>query len=231
MRQISFPLKYFIPGIAATLLPVGMAQAVSLNYSGSIDATETDFEESVAIPKFNTSLGTLTNILFELTGEVTGSIQLENTSRRSTANVTANLASEIQLQKPDGSSLVVLLPKETQSKTLSVYDSTLDFGGTSGVTYDNLMQMETGSISLSDPSEFTLFEGTGNIALPVLAFGRSTATGGGNLATVFNTFASANVSVTYEYTPATPVPEPGITLGLLAVGGGMMAKRKLENKA
>jgi hypothetical protein len=232
MRLSLFPLKYVVPGLAATLLPVGIAQAVTLTYTDSVDSARTNFTDSVSIPQFDPSLGDLTNVFIELTGEVTGSIQLESLDAAA-ANVTANLASQIALQRPDMSDLVVTLPTESIVRNLTAFDGTLDFGGTSGFSEDDLSQSETNSVSFTNPSDFDLFLGSGNLLLPVVATGQSAATGSGNLGAFFNTFASANISVTYEYTERpTAVPEPNAPMGALAlVGLGMMAKRKFGKTA
>lgn len=227
-----FPIKYLVPGLAATLLPVGIAQAATLTYTDSVGPSRTNFTTDVSIPQFDSSLGDLTNIFIELTGSVSGSIQLESTDA-APATVTANLVSEIKLQRPDMSDLVVVLPEASETDTFTAFDGTVDFGGTSGLTRNNLSETATNSISFTDPSEFGLFLGTGNLVLPVAAIGQSNASGAGNLATVFQTFAGANITVSYEYTERpTAVPEPNAPMGALAlVGLGMMAKRKLEKKA
>ncbi|MGB6169449.1 MAG: choice-of-anchor E domain-containing protein [Geitlerinemataceae cyanobacterium] len=227
-----FPIKYLVPGLAATLLPVGVAQAVTLTFTDSVDSARTNFTSDVSIPQFDSSLGELTNIFIELAGSVSGSIQLESTDADS-SNVTANLVSEIKLQRPDMSDLVVVLPTASEDANFTAFDGTVDFGGTSGLTSNNLSETATESILLTDPSDFGIFLGTGNLVLPVAALGRSNASGSGNLATVFQTFAGADITVSYEYTERpTAVPEPNAPMGALAlVGLGMMAKRKLAKKA
>jgi hypothetical protein len=232
MRLSLFPLKSVIPGLAATLLPVGIAQAATLTYSDTVDSARTNFTDSVSIAQFDSSLGDLTGIIIELTGSVSGSIQLESTDAAS-SNVTANLVSEIKLQRPDMSDLVVVLPTASEDANFTAFDGAVDFGGTSGLTRNNLSETANNSISLTDPSDFGIFLGTGNLVLPVAAIGRSNASGSGNLATVFQTFAGANITVSYEYTERpTAVPEPNAPMGALAlVGLGMMAKRKFWKNA
>lgn len=234
MRLSLFPLRYIVPGLAATLLPVGIAQAATLTktYSDTIDPARTNFSDSVSIAQFDSSLGDLTKIIVELTGSVSGSIQLESTDA-APANVTANLKSQIKLQRPDMSDLVVVLPEASKTANFTAFDGTVDFGGTSGLTINNLSQTATNSISFTDPSDFALFLGKGNLVLPVAAIGQSNASGAGNLATVFQTFAGANITVSYEYTEKpTAVPEPNAPMGALAlVGLGMMAKRKFGKTA
>ena len=232
MPRSFFLCKYLVPGLAATLLPVGIAQAVTLTYSDTVDATRTNFTDSVSIPQFDSSLGDLTSIIVELTGSVSGSIQLESTDA-APSNVTANLVSEIKLQRPDMSDLVVVLPTASEDANFTAFDGTVDFGGTSGLTRNNLSETASNSISFTDPSDFSLFLGTGNLVLPVAALGKSNASGAGNLATVFQTFAAANITVSYEYTEKpTAVPEPNAPMGALAlVGLGMMVKRKFGKTA
>lgn len=232
MRLRLFPIQYIVPGLAATLLPVGIAQAATISYDSSLPAQLTDFDSILSIPKFDSSLGTLDSVLLTLTGNVEGALGLENRGP-SVANITANLSSSISLRRPDDNSdLLVTLPAAMFNYTLPGYDGAFDFDGTSGLTEDDLSASDEDSATYTDAADLALFLGAGTLDLPVFAVGTSSATGPGNVAQFFDTFAGASINVTYNYTEnTTSVPEPGMTLGMLALGGGMMAKRKLKNKA
>ena len=104
------------------------------------------------------------------------------------------------------------------------FDGDIDFGGTSGITYQDLTATQTESETFTDASTLALFSGAGSIDLNLNALATSFASGAGNLITQFNTSAGGNISVTYNYDDnSTPVSAPAhvalIGLGLLAFAG------------
>lgn len=233
MRLSLFPLRYIVPGLAATLLPVGIAQAFTVKYDSSLSAQLTDFNSVLSIPKFDPSLGALESVVLTLTGNVEGAIGLENRGPN-TANVSANLSSSISLLRPDDNSeLLVTLPEALLDVTLPSYDGVFDYGGTSGLTENNLLAEDEESVTYTDAADFALFLGNGTLDLPVFAMGTSSATGPGNVAQFFDTFAGASITVSYTYTEnSTAVPEPNAPMGALAlVGLGLIAKRKFGKTA
>ncbi|WP_211293142.1 choice-of-anchor E domain-containing protein [Brunnivagina elsteri] len=230
-RHLSkIPIAIF--AIAASIAPTVSAEAASLKYQSSVNVQKTNyFHKFVTLPKFNPELGDLTSVKLTLNGEVQGSIKLENTDA-SPANVTADLAAEVKLLKPDKSILLTTLPTASKSQEFAADDEILDFGGTSGATFNNLSSTETESTVFT--SGFDLFKGLGDLFLPVTAEAKSKGTGAGNLAQVFNTFAGAKVEIVYDYVVRIPkkepkkrVPESQIPLGaLVAVGVCTLLKSK-----
>jgi hypothetical protein len=230
-RHLSkIPIAIF--AIAASIAPIASAEAASLKYESSVDIQRTNyFDKFVTLPKFNPELGDLTSVKLTLNGEVTGSIELESRDS-SAANVTADLAAEVKLLKPDKSLLLATLPTTSISKQFTAFDGKKDFGGTSGATFDNLSSTETDSTELT--SGFDLFTGLGELILPVTAEAKSRGTGAGNLSQEFNTFAGAKVEIVYDYVvripkdkPKKKVPESQIPLGaLVAVGVCTLLKTK-----
>lgn len=220
---------------AAVLLVASTALATasfasSISFNATIPNQPTDFVgQTVSIPQFDPTLGTLTSVVFSLTGTVDGSIQLESLDA-APSTVTSALTATISLLRPDSSALVVVIPVSSNSNNLSAFDGTIDFGGTSGVTLSGLTNTVTNTATDTTVMDFALFTGVGNILLPVSGNGHSSASGAGNLIAEFHTNASAGVQVTYNYTPfVTNTPEPTtfamFGLGIAMVGASRLRKR------
>lgn len=206
--------KVMVAAFAAILAPINAAQATTLTYESTVDLEKTNFEKQISLPKFDSSLGDLESVLFELSGNVQGSVELENRDAQA-ALVTGNLAAEIGLKRPDDSLLLVALPTASVEQKLNKYDGKLDFDGTSGVTLTDISNTKKESKSLTIPDNFTPFIGDGSFNLLVEAIGNSTATGAGNLLAGFETYAGATVAVSYTYAKKEEpkrrkVPESGV---------------------
>lgn len=189
--------------------------------------TTTNWTDVLSFSKFDTALGTLTSIRFDLSGIVQGVGNAESLDASPTS-VTLALGSVLALTRPDHSTLVVANPVFSQTFDLMAYDGAIDFGGTSGAS--------TGSVSATGANDFVsdsaadvaLFSapGGGTVALGLGAVGRSSGAGSGNLVTQFMTAASGFAQITYGYTPmaaaaAADVPEPA-SLALVCGGLGLL---------
>lgn len=209
-------------GLCALCLALPAVAGV-VTYSDSIPLQTTNWNLSVSIPKWDPALfpgQVLDQIIFSLSGAVEGSVKFESLDA-APATVTTELKAQITLQRPDLSTLVVILPLANNVDNVTAYDTVLDFGGTSGRTYAGLIATDAETATSPPPaSDLVLFTGSGNIILPVKAEGQSNGTGAGNLVLQFNTQARANVDVTYIYSP-----EPA-SLGLLLLGAAAVCRRR-----
>lgn len=222
-------------GAALTVLP---AKADLLSFSASFPAPLGTFEipdwsSSLTIPKFNPALGTLNSITFRLSGAVAGTAQSENTSPSSGNDITLNLVATLQLFRPGSTDLanrlVVTTPTEIRTFTAGVYDGVTDFAGSSGVTFAGLGSAKVNKAVYSSDADKALFTGLGTIDLPITAIGKSKASGGGSVISVFDTQARGDVTVTYNYGPAAPpVPEPRVygAFGVLVCAGLAAFRRR-----
>ena len=211
---------------------LGVARADSISYTASIPNEDTVWNHVVNIPRFDSSLGTLLTITFQLTGNATGDAMFENKSTTASMLVTSEQTATISLMRPDLTTLVQVVPLATTIDTMPTYDGVLDYAGTSGKTYFGLSASLVNTVTLSSitASDMALFVGAGNIALP------ATATGGGTLSNVggklngeVTTQAGAGVRVTYTY-QVVAVPDAGSTWVLLLTGLAMLPIGALRRK-
>lgn len=217
MRKITIALA------AAGLFGVtGAAQADVVSFTASKAETLTAWNEVLSFGKFNSNLGTLNSITFELGGTVTGSGRAESLDAAASI-VTLSLSSLLKLSRPDGSTIVVTNPVFSNSYNLMAFDGAIDFAGTSGVVTGPVQSSHSESFTSSMNSDFALFSqaGGGNINLKLGATGLSNGSGAGNLLSQFNTSAAGSVKVTYDYTVPAPVPEPE-TYAMLISGLGLL---------
>lgn len=215
--------------IAAAFLPLA-AQAATVSYTDSIALTTTNWTDALSFSKFDTNLGTLTSIRFDLSGVVQGVGNAESLDS-SASTVKLSLGSLLGLTRPDNSTLVVTNPVFSQTFDFTHFDGTVDFGGTSGATTGTASATGANFFVSSSASDFALFSalGGGTINLGLNAVGNSSGTGSGNLITQFNTAASGIAKVTYDYTPTATVPEPA-SLALVFGGLGLLGAARRRNK-
>ncbi len=181
------------------------AQTQTVCHTDSIPLALTNWSSSLTFPKFDPDLGVLVGIEFELSGTAAGSARFESLDA-APATINTSFQTTLTLTRPDLSVLVIATPIAQFSDNVTAFDGAIDFGGTSGRTYDNISVTEV-ETSLSPPplSDLALFTGPGGnpgtITLPVTAAGSSVASGAGNLITQFSSQAAASVQVCYIYAP------------------------------
>jgi hypothetical protein len=199
-RYLLFPLALLALGLAA--LP---ASAATVTYSATVPLQTTDWSTTLDFPKFDPMTGMLTSVTVEVRDSLVHKIEYENTSTSSGSTFHDSTYVTVDVMRPASTSLVTAISKLYKAGTVALYDGAIDYAGTSGVTFDGLVNCTTWSSTTAAPADLALFTGAGNVTLPCQAaayflFSYS----GGNANYRLTTQAAASVTLTYTYTAVVP---------------------------
>jgi hypothetical protein len=201
---------------ALVLLAAGVVRAETLNYSQSYYG-DPNWDQTLSIPQFNPSDGTLDSVSLQITGSGTASLAYQNNSSSSTTNkVFLDLTWEVE--RTDSTVLL--------NDTKEWY---VNWSSASGASYNagpwNTAPTPT-DLTYTTPADLAYFTGSGSADF--LASGSNSvmeSLSGGNFTISTPNSLGVTVAVTYNYTP---VPEPSILvlLGLSAIGLLAYARRR-----
>ena len=216
-------LKKILCG-ATLLCAATFTNAASISYSVSVGIADTDYDTTVLLPFFDDNMGTmmLDSVTFSIDGTLRGGAEVENRSTSSATTIVTNRQAQLTLTDALMNTLVVTIPTITNTFNATIFDGTLDFGGTSGITYPISDTMQYEEATYTDAPTLLAFTGMGDASFGFEALGTCSFTAGGNVLAGFTTQAGGEVTVTYEYS-AVPVSAPSqvafLGLGLLAFAG------------
>ncbi|MFA6135060.1 MAG: PEP-CTERM sorting domain-containing protein [Phycisphaerae bacterium] len=183
-------------------------------YTSTIPSGLTDWSSSLVFPKFDSSLGTLTSVQFELSSGMSTTVTVQNDGN-STSSGWAKTEVILTVQDPNG-----YFGSPQIDYMSPAYDFVLDPNQTA--TSGTLTKTSSDSWIYSDAGTLAEFTGSGNISLSAATLTYTVLSyTGGNAAAVQVTDAQATGKITYFY----DVPEPA-TLSLLAVSGLAMLRRR-----
>jgi hypothetical protein len=186
-------------------------------FSGSTETLNSPV--SISIPAFNPSLGNLTDVSLEYSTSVRPGLQVDDLG--GPANASGSSIANIAFNGPSPSYDVSL-----SSSTFSIVNTQVNTGFTN---------FSSGSIqTLSDtleavPSDFAMFEGISQndsyLITPTFTGGGSINNGSASGSVDGFETGSAQVTITYIYSPA-PIPEPVTSVLVLGGAAGGFASRR-----
>lgn len=208
-------------------VPQGIS-AAPITHTLTIPLTTTNWTKSIDVPKFDGSLGMLSEVRFSVQSTMSGTLKVESLDS-APVSVQSTLSSLIRIRRPDQSVLMTHTPSVSNDDSFGAYDNVTDYSGNSGKTYSisktSNESLSLGSLSASDSA---LFMGNGVVTLPVTAVASSGFAGGGNLHSISTVAASATITVTYVYTE----PDMAITksrTGSAYIGGTVLFTLGVRN--
>jgi hypothetical protein len=223
-------LKKILCG-ATLLCAAGFSNAASITLvqSASVAVDTTNFQTDLSFDRFDTMGGTrvLESVTFSIDGSIFGSAEVESRDAEEAVIVTT-LSAELSLVDELMNTLVVTIPSISNTFNATAYDGSLDFGGTSGMSFLDLSATQYEEATFTDLATLTMFTGADSANFVFDAAATSSSTGAGNLTSAFNTSAGGEVQVIYTYSEV-PVSAPThvalLGFGLLAFAGLRKARK------
>ncbi len=189
------------------------AQAVVLDpVCMTVEQTSTNYTRNLTFPKFDTSLGVLTNVSISLEGTMVQTIRMESTDS-SPQTVTGTGTGTIRVTPPTALPPpgIVVNPANAVTHMYSAWDGTTDFMPPSGSTDAGLSDTKSTSVASYTPVSDFAGGPMDTVTLPVQASASFSTGGAGNVITQVTTTAGATVCVQYTYLPPTPTPTVTLT--------------------
>jgi hypothetical protein len=208
--------------VAAAALATTSAYAASISFSDAASTAVPNWSDTLQVAQFDSSLGTLNSVTISFAGSNTGTLAAENlaaTAGTMTLEGTATYTLSSAVWNFTGAAIA------SRTFAAGAFDGNINYAGTSGATFANATGSYSNNLSLT--SGLSAFIGTGNLSFGVNTVGGSSYSGTGAAVAKFDQSADARVTVTYNYTAVSGVPEPEsyamLLAGLAAVG---MVKRR-----
>ncbi len=177
---------------ALAIASVGSAYADSISFSSSYGPALTNWNQNLSLNQFDSSLGSLTSIVFDYNGNVSSTFRFESLDA-APATLTANASADIVFGLPISDTLSI---SGSAIQPVTAFDGSIDFGGTSGALVGPVTGSDSGSLTLL--SAFAPYIGLGTYNINVAATGLSNVSGAGNLISQISTQAFAEIKVTYN---------------------------------
>lgn len=173
-----------------------------LTYSVDFPEARTNKSRTGSVPKFDSSLGTLTSIELIAEGNVKSNVMMENLEE-TPVEMQAELHATMRFKV--GSKTLSDTPEQTISETLAAFDGNADFDGDSAHDFGTTeLTGSFNSVVITNPTEMQAFissTGSGTVAVSEQTSATSCACGSGNLLAMIRSTTEGHVRVVYHYQP------------------------------
>jgi hypothetical protein len=178
----------------------------SVEFCDSIPSMRTAWNSQIMLPKFDSSLGNLTDVELFFASGMRSDASIENLDAQP-AVLTVSINGSIVATLPNGDVVQVNVPFDSEQFNASAFDGLSDFAGTSGTMFLDLSALNNQTILVSNISEFIATFFGEDFDINVSASGSGITTGASNLLSLILTNASAEACVTYDYETTRFIPD------------------------
>lgn len=211
--------------LVSTLAVAALAGSAvaDVSYTNSVPLTNTNWQTGLSLPQWDPAQfpgEELFCVSLKLSASVDGRIRAESLDNEA-STITASLSAQLTASAPSGLQ-VISLPLTNAVFFATQFDGSIDFGGTSGFDTGTLTGSDMDTNSLMLPADLSAYIGGGSIAVGLDAAGLSNVSGAGNIVSIINTAAAAELEITYK---TRQIPGPGAA-GLAGLGGLLLARRR-----
>ena len=211
--------------VASAVVANGRASAGTISYSADVAAQPTSFSETVALPKFDTSLGTLTGVTISFTTNVNSIVKVANFTGVTQPFTNAQASIPFSVIGPDASSASGTAVTTVGSGNIASGIGPYDFPG--------LPTTASGQVAVPS-SNWSSYQGVG-VTFANFDFIGANGTFTGTAANLVffggSAVADGHIVITYEYETAA-VPEPSTFVlgacGLVAAGLGCVRRKRQQ---
>jgi len=206
------------------LVAIVQAQQV-VSYYADIPGVSPGAPETLQLPKFDSSLGELTEVKLNFTGEIWQSVYGENMNS-SGASYDFASAARLNFTRDDG--LTVFMSPSFNLKrqgTAGAFDGNVNFEGASGLHFEQ--NVTTNGIYI-DP-QLAHYIGVGNIDFKAVFASTAFQNANANFAKGSSAAGAAGLSVDYSFVPLAAIPEPAtyaVVMGVIFAMAGAVFKRR-----
>jgi hypothetical protein len=223
--------KHLVIGISACAIWGGAVDRAfgvdfpSISYSDTLGFTHPHFVEELAVPQFDSALGTLSSVTLEIALGQESTVKGELLNPELPGLHEYDLDWNVTLTGLGGQTLLELLDVASSSGGLTAFDGSHDYDGTSGFT-DFYASDASDTLSYTEVTPgFGSFIGTGSMSFIIEALANLSLAGtGAPFDVVHETGVTAHVEVTYEYLP---IPEP-VSLAFFGAGALVAVMRRRD---
>lgn len=180
------------------LLPGETASSTCRQIVGvSFPRGNTAYNSTLTFPQFNPATGTLTKI--DIIGTGSSIIQARFENMGISPGSFSYLVNANFTLSGNAFSFPFAI-QNTASFSASAFDGILDFGGTSGYTYNDLIASRSTYVTITDPLVLAQYTGTGTLNASAVATATSSTQMPGTAATALMFKVQGNLQLVYHYT-------------------------------